>query len=548
MATDDFWSKFRRWRRARPFWGGLFLLLSGVEFFWSSNMDMANIQIHIGPQGFLSYLLPVLMLICGVLVWFTPQQRVFYGIIGLLAALYSFIGLNLGGWFLGMILGIVGGALSLSWTPQAPRPDVRLPGPTGFSGPPQYAPEGESTQQIEVAGHDDRPHETPPAVSDPSILPGFGAAPAREDGPASGAAHTEIRSFGAAGQTTAAADEPRGDLPGPRRGLNRKALAIIMVPAVVGTTVLIGSRIPASADDCPAGLPSISSSASSSPAATSSVAAKSKITAKPTGTRTGTAAAGATKGAAATASASPTASATADAGNPILEGLQNVVDGVGNLLGIGDDESATPSASPTTSATTEPTAEPTATTTTTAPAGGDATPTASGTATPTKTTTSSAAAADEDVIPCLGARQEGLVADGGIPKSSIKPGIMKVDSLTMYNSTYEGVADVPTQNGVLKSLQFNMDKAVNKPFSLTIDEPGDATTTIKSAELTTTGHVRFYTPKMTGNLFGLIPVTFTPEQPPPLTLPILWFTDVTIELANVSCDTLTASPIQILES
>src|SRR6185436_11832868 len=108
--------------------------------------------------------------------------------------------------------------------------------------------------------------------------------------------------------------------------------------AVVGGTVLIGSRIPASADDCPAGLPSITATATSAPATTSSVAAKSKITAKPTGARTTTPAADDK----ATASAGPTASATADDGNPIIEGLQDVVDGVGNLLGIGDDdESAT---------------------------------------------------------------------------------------------------------------------------------------------------------------------------------------------------------------
>lgn len=536
MATDDFWSKFRRWRRARPFWGGLFLVLSGLELFWSANLDLANIQIHIGPQGFLSYLLPILMVICGVLVWFTPAQRAFYGIIGLLAALYSFIGLNLGGWFAGMVLGIVGGALTVSWTQQAPPPGNNLQGPPEFSGPPQFgdpqSPQGlqgspgEATQRIPVAGHDDRPHENTPAVSDPSILPGF--------------------------------EEPRnaapGDAPdetdprGPRRNLNRKALAIIVVPAFVGASVLIGSRLPASADDCPDGLPSIAStSTSASAAAKAKTDAEPSLTAKPTTARTTPAAAGD----ATTTSASPSASATATEDGGILQGIQDVVDGVGNLLGIGDDEeSSTPSASPSASASSTPAEEPTATATTTAPAGDDD---ASASANPSKTSAtpsaSASASSDEDVIPCLGARQEGLVADeGGIPRSSIKPGIMKVDSLTMYNSTYEGVADVPTREGVIKSLQFNMDKAVNKPFSLTIDEAGDAVTTIKSSELTTEGDVRFYTPKMTGNLFGLIPVTFTPEQPPPLTLPILWFTNVTIELANVSCNTLTAAPLQIIES
>jgi hypothetical protein len=124
---------------------------------------------------------------------------------------------------------------------------------------------------------------------------------------------------------------------------------------------------------------------------------------------------------------------------------------------------------------------------------------------------------------------------------------MEVDSLTMYNSTYDGVVKMPTAKGSFDALKFSMDKAVNKPFTLTIDEPGNATTVIKSNELVTDGKVRFYTPEFKGKLFGVIPVTFTPESPPPLTLPVLWFTDVTIKLAFVRCDTLTADPLDIRE-
>ena len=101
MTTDSFWGKFRRWRRHRPFWGGLFLLLSAGELFVSGNMSLGGMQVHLGPQGFLSYLLPAILLICGLLSWFTPAQRLFYGIVALLAALYSFIGLNLGGFGFG---------------------------------------------------------------------------------------------------------------------------------------------------------------------------------------------------------------------------------------------------------------------------------------------------------------------------------------------------------------------------------------------------------------------------------------------------------------
>jgi Family of unknown function (DUF6114) len=108
---------FRRWRRGRPFWSGLFLILAGIEMLISANMDFGGLEVHLGVEGFLSYLLPALMVLCGIFVWVTPNQRIFYGIVGTLTAVYSLMGLNLGGWFLGMLLGIIGGALAFAWTP-----------------------------------------------------------------------------------------------------------------------------------------------------------------------------------------------------------------------------------------------------------------------------------------------------------------------------------------------------------------------------------------------------------------------------------------------
>jgi hypothetical protein len=117
----------------------------------------------------------------------------------------------------------------------------------------------------------------------------------------------------------------------------------------------------------------------------------------------------------------------------------------------------------------------------------------------------------------------------------------------MYDSTYDGTVDLQTADGPLRSLKFSMSKSVTKPFSLTIPGPGGHTTLIKSNALTTDGDVKFYTPSFSGKLFGLIPVTFTPDSPPPLTLPYLWFTDVKIHLAFVSCNTLTADPLDLTE-
>jgi hypothetical protein len=55
-----------------------------------------------------------------------PQHRIFYGVIALVVAVYSLIGVNLGGFFIGMLLGSVGGILIVSWMPKKvpvePRP------------------------------------------------------------------------------------------------------------------------------------------------------------------------------------------------------------------------------------------------------------------------------------------------------------------------------------------------------------------------------------------------------------------------------------------
>jgi hypothetical protein len=142
----------------------------------------------------------------------------------------------------------------------------------------------------------------------------------------------------------------------------------------------------------------------------------------------------------------------------------------------------------------------------------------------------------------------GLKAGSGdVPLVTMKGGLLETDRLQMYESTYDGVAVLDTPDGPIQTLKFSMDKSVNTPFSLTIPEANGATTVIKSDKLTTDGDVQFYTPRFAGKLFGLIPVVFTPESPPPLTLPYMEFTDVSITLTFVSCNTLTGFPLTIDE-
>ncbi|HEX4443794.1 MAG TPA: DUF6114 domain-containing protein [Galbitalea sp.] len=112
------WTEFRSWRVGRPFVGALLLMLSGIELFFSGQLDLGNIHVQVGIEGLQSTIIPVIVVTLGILAMFTPVHRVFYGVIALAVSVYSLIGLNLGGFFIGMLLGAVGGIIVVSWMPK----------------------------------------------------------------------------------------------------------------------------------------------------------------------------------------------------------------------------------------------------------------------------------------------------------------------------------------------------------------------------------------------------------------------------------------------
>src|ERR1700734_1902546 len=86
---------FRDWRRSRPFWGGLLLLLAGVELIAIPLLSVlahgsGKVVILLGIGGVFGVLIGGLLVACGLLTWFHPVQRVFYAIAGVLLALGSF--------------------------------------------------------------------------------------------------------------------------------------------------------------------------------------------------------------------------------------------------------------------------------------------------------------------------------------------------------------------------------------------------------------------------------------------------------------------------
>ena len=117
MSATSTTATFRSWRRQRPFVGSLLLLLAGVEMFFSTQLDIGNMHIQLGVEGFQATIIPIGFVLLAVLIAVMPQHRIFYGVIALALSIYSIVGVNLGGFIIGMLLSAVGGILAVSWAP-----------------------------------------------------------------------------------------------------------------------------------------------------------------------------------------------------------------------------------------------------------------------------------------------------------------------------------------------------------------------------------------------------------------------------------------------
>jgi hypothetical protein len=109
----------------------------------------------------------------------------------------------------------------------------------------------------------------------------------------------------------------------------------------------------------------------------------------------------------------------------------------------------------------------------------------------------------------------------------------------MTGLSYDGNVALPTATGTIVAMQFSMSSTTSTPFELDVPV-GDHQCTFRSSQLTLSGSVSIFATEVKGLLFGLVPVDFTPQSPPPLVVPDMYFTDATLTLAFVQSSTLTA--------
>jgi MFS family permease len=113
---------WRNWRRSRPFWGGLWCIVGGLIIAYAPLTALKLILVA-GTSVWAGILMGVLVALMGLVLWFAPSQRIVAAVLAIAFSIVSLVTSNLGGYFLGMILGVVGGALGFGWMPvtsQAP--------------------------------------------------------------------------------------------------------------------------------------------------------------------------------------------------------------------------------------------------------------------------------------------------------------------------------------------------------------------------------------------------------------------------------------------
>ena len=110
---------FRRWRRSRPFWGGLLVIIGG-SIITLGPASAYKVILTAGDVVWEGILVGALIVILGLFLWFQPSMRHFFGVLAVVLSLLSFITSDIGGFVIGMTLSMTGGSMAFAWVPVDP--------------------------------------------------------------------------------------------------------------------------------------------------------------------------------------------------------------------------------------------------------------------------------------------------------------------------------------------------------------------------------------------------------------------------------------------
>ncbi|WP_329597320.1 hypothetical protein OIE43_13040 [Streptomyces pseudovenezuelae] len=156
---------------------------------------------------------------------------------------------------------------------------------------------------------------------------------------------------------------------------------------------------------------------------------------------------------------------------------------------------------------------------------------------------SPSASSSTDPEDCPAATDEVGDTEPGITVAD-KAWTLKASSLLLKGADYQGIVKVRTASGKTKKvLKYVVSDGTDiGDLHQTVTEQG-VTYHVQAGKGTkstiTGGKTVMYTESISGNLLGLIPITFSPDNPPPLNIPIIYFTNVTVQQAAQYGGTLT---------
>lgn len=121
--------EFRVWRGTRPFWAGLLTFVGGLPTLYFpfpyTHLSLGGLGLALSTTaGAGSLLIGSLLITLGVSLWLQQQVRIFAGVAAILLSLLSVPVANFGGFFLGLLPGLIGGSLACAWAPPSTHPGI----------------------------------------------------------------------------------------------------------------------------------------------------------------------------------------------------------------------------------------------------------------------------------------------------------------------------------------------------------------------------------------------------------------------------------------
>ncbi|NUO46531.1 MAG: hypothetical protein HOV73_17975 [Streptomyces sp.] len=149
---------------------------------------------------------------------------------------------------------------------------------------------------------------------------------------------------------------------------------------------------------------------------------------------------------------------------------------------------------------------------------------------------SASSTTDPDDCPVATDAESGV--DNTVPLPD-DPWYLNASSLLLKGADYKGIVEVKTANGTKKKvLKYVISDGtdIGDLHQTVNDEQSGKTYHVQAAKGSTStirdGETVMYTESISGNLLGLIPITFDPENPPPLNIPLIYFTKVKVVQAG----------------